>query len=108
MASAADLAGERRGGLNPTLLFGLAAIASAALLLWAAGSPVFAGAFFAGLIGAGGLIALRSRPAAREAIADPAGTDLALLRAALDCAPLALALTDGEGGLICANATWSA
>jgi two-component system cell cycle sensor histidine kinase/response regulator CckA len=111
MASAADLAGGKRGrfGGPGLLLLGLAAIASAGLLLWAAGSPVFAAAFFAGMIGAGGLIAL-GRPAADSAPAQQAGADLALLRAALDTAPpaIALALTDGEGSLICANATWSA
>jgi len=110
MASAANLpgAGTGRGFGLPGLLFGLAAAASAALLLWAAGSPVFAGAFFAGLIGVGGLIALR-RPAAPVAAPGREGGGLALLRAALDTAPpsAAMALTDGEGGLVCANATWS-
>jgi two-component system, cell cycle sensor histidine kinase and response regulator CckA len=108
MASAADLPGENRGGFGrPALLLGLAALASAGLLLWAAGSPVFAAAFLAGLIGAGGLIAF-VRPTADAAPAQQSGADLVLLRAALDCAPLALALTDGEGGLVCANSTWSA
>jgi two-component system, cell cycle sensor histidine kinase and response regulator CckA len=108
MASAADLPGigrERFG--RPALLFGLAAAASAGLLLWAAGSPVFAAAFLAGLLGAGGLIAL-GRTSAQAAPAQAAGADLALLRAALDSAPLALALTDAEGGLVCANSIWSA
>jgi two-component system cell cycle sensor histidine kinase/response regulator CckA len=110
MASAADLVSDKGGRFGrATLLFGLAAVASAALLLWAAGSPVFAAAFFAGLIGAGGLIALLRPAAAAGAAAEPAGADIALLRAALDSAPAgsALALTDAEGGLVCANTIWS-
>jgi two-component system cell cycle sensor histidine kinase/response regulator CckA len=82
-------------------------LASAALLLWAAGDPLLAGGFLAGLLGAGGLIALR-RPAAVERAAEPVAADSALLRAALDQAPasVALALTDCEGRLVCAGAVW--
>ena len=47
-------------------LFGAAALASAALLLWAARDPIFAAAFLAGLAGAGGLLLLR-RAARRSA-----------------------------------------
>ena len=61
MASAAGLQkGEGRASLS-LVLFGLAALVSAGLLLWAAGSLVFATAFLAGLIAAGGFIALRRR-----------------------------------------------
>jgi two-component system cell cycle sensor histidine kinase/response regulator CckA len=110
MASAADIGGKGKGRFGRSAaLFGLAAVASAALLLWAAGSPLFAGAFFAGLIGAGALIVLR-RPAAAAAPVPRRGTaDAFLLRAALDNAPptVALALTDAEGGLVCAGSAWS-
>ena len=45
------------------LVFGAAALASAGLLLWAAGDPLFAGAFLAGLLATGGLLyLLRRRP----------------------------------------------
>ncbi len=109
MASAAGL---HKGGGRPgrsLLLFGLAALGSAGLLLWAAGSPVFAAAFFAGLVAAGGFIALRRPAEAASPAAAPLAIDAALLRAALDNAPptTALAITDGDGVLIAANATWS-
>ena len=109
MASAAPFAnGGRRRRLDASvLLFGAAAIASAALLLWAVGDPFFAGAFFAGLLGAGAIIALR-RPTTAEQAAGPAAADPALLRAALDnAAPsVALALTDANGALVCASRAW--
>ena len=91
------------------VLFGLAAIGSAAVLLWAIGSEIFAAAFFAGLLGAGALIALIWRPAAVLEAATPAGADPALLRAALDQAPLsiALAVTDADGGLVAASRAWN-
>ncbi|HEY5712976.1 MAG TPA: response regulator [Allosphingosinicella sp.] len=114
MATAANFGtGARgRGGIDLIfVLFAAAALASAGLMFWAVGDRLFAGAFLAGLVGAGGLIALR-RPAVAEA---PAAADVetrfdpALLRAALDHAPptTALALTDGDGLLVAANATWS-
>ncbi len=93
------------------LLFGAAALASAALLLWAARDPIFAAAFLAGLAGAGGLLFLVGRRGKSATAADitAAAPDPSLLRAALDSAPptLALALTDGEGGTICANRVWT-
>jgi two-component system cell cycle sensor histidine kinase/response regulator CckA len=111
MASAASF-GE--GARTPrrldaaSLLFVLAALASAALLLWAVRSPLFAGAFLAGLIGAGGLLLLlRPKAAAGEMTGDAAAPDVALLRDALDGAGGAAALTDGEGNLVCANRTWA-
>jgi two-component system, cell cycle sensor histidine kinase and response regulator CckA len=109
MASAGPtLSGGRGGRIDwaiPT--FGAAALASAGLLLWAVGDPLFAAAFLAGLIGAGAILALRRPAAAIEAV-QPVAEDPALLRAALDCAPasVALALTDAEGGLVCAGRTW--
>ena len=70
---------------DDTILFVLAALASAAVLLWAVRSPLFAGAFLAGLIGAGGLLLLlRPKAAAQEAAASDDRPDVALLRQALD------------------------
>jgi two-component system cell cycle sensor histidine kinase/response regulator CckA len=97
----------RRGWDVP--LFALAALASAALLLWAVGDPIFAGAFLATVIGIGGALFLFARPRADAFISlTDAGHDVALLRAALDAAggDQALALTDPAGRLVCANATW--
>jgi len=96
------------------VLFGLAAILSAALLLWAVGNPVFSGAFLAGLLATGGLIHLLTGHST-AAVVDPdmarpaPAVDAAMLRAALDCAPpgTALALTDAEGALACANRVWT-
>jgi len=113
VAGAASLAigGRRARRLDPPLvLFGLAGLASAALLLWAVGDPVFAGAFLAGLTGAGALLLLlvRAKPAA-EAAAE-AAPDVQLLRDALDSAgpALAVAVTDAGGVPLCANRAWSA
>jgi len=93
------------------LVFGAAALVSAALVLWAANDPLFAAAFLAGLVATGGLLFLvrRRGPSAAAAESPAIAVDAALLRAALDSAPptLALALTDGEGGTICANRVWT-
>jgi two-component system cell cycle sensor histidine kinase/response regulator CckA len=112
MASAATFAiGDRPRPRRldlPLVLFALAGLASAALLLWAVGDPIFAGAFFAGLVGAGGVLMLvRGKPAPARAAA--AGPDVLLLRDALDSAgpSLGVALTDAEGRLICAGRAWS-
>ena len=86
----------------------LAAAGSAALLLFAVGDPLFAGAFAAGLIAVGALMLLRSRSGARptnEAL--PAGTDIALLRAAIDVTTDAVAVTDANGRLLCANEAYA-
>jgi two-component system cell cycle sensor histidine kinase/response regulator CckA len=92
------------------LLFGAAALASAGLLLWAAGDRLFAGAFLAGLLAMGGLLyLLRRRPAAATAESPAEADDLALIRAALDVVgpASALALTDREGAPVAANRAWS-
>jgi len=101
-------AGRRDHGL---ILFAAAALASAGLLLWAVGDPLFAGAFLAGLV-AMGAVTLLLRPRLATDVAAAAATergDLALLRAALDSAApsLALALTDAEGAPLCANRLWA-
>ncbi len=114
MAGAASLTATGRAGGKLDLsvvLFGLAALASAALLLWAADDPLFAGAFLAGLVATGGLLRLarrRSQPAPGLAVAPAGEADVALLRAALDSAApaVALALTDGDGHMLCANRIW--
>ena len=82
-----------------------AAAASAVLLLWAVGDPVFAAVFLAGLLGLGAVLLLASKLMARSAVSAeaPLRTDVGLLRAAIDSAGAAVAVTDGEAGMICAN-----
>jgi len=114
LASAAPFAGLSAdgGGRAGTLVALGAAAVSAALLLWAGGDPLFTGAFFAGLIGIGGLLLLAPRPrpvaAAAAAAREAPPFDPALLRAVLDSAgpATALALTDTDGKLVCANGAW--
>ncbi|HEX8640198.1 MAG TPA: response regulator [Allosphingosinicella sp.] len=102
-----------RGTGRDLLPFIAAALASAALLLWAVGDRTFAAIFFAALTGAGGVLLLATRRVAAPALplADKGlePVDLRLLRAALDAGggEAALALTDGDGRLVCAGATWS-
>jgi two-component system cell cycle sensor histidine kinase/response regulator CckA len=86
------------------LLVLLAAAASAGLLLWAIPDPVFAAAFFAGLIGLGAVLLLRGRAGSDAAIEAPLRTDISLLRAAVDSSAAAVAVTDAHGAMICANA----
>ena len=53
----------------PLVLFGLAGLVSAGLLLWAVRDPVFAAAFLAGLTGVGGVLLLvRRRPVGDEVL----------------------------------------
>jgi two-component system cell cycle sensor histidine kinase/response regulator CckA len=86
----------------------LAAGASAALLLWAVRDPLFTAAFLAGLIGLGGVIAfVAGTRAAPEVGEPPLRTDVALLRAAADTASGAVAITDINGGMVCANGCYS-
>jgi two-component system cell cycle sensor histidine kinase/response regulator CckA len=86
----------------------LAGIVSAALLLWAVRDPVFTAAFLAGLVGLGGLLAFvpafRAAPAAADV---PLRTDVALLRAAADSASGAVAITDRDGAMVCANGCYA-
>jgi two-component system cell cycle sensor histidine kinase/response regulator CckA len=86
----------------------IAALFSAALLLWAVGSSAFAGAFFAGVIATGAVLFLRAK-AAQPLTAEELNprSDIALLRAALDSSPAAVAITEGDGTLRCANSSYS-
>lgn len=112
LAPFTDLAGPgmSRGGGSaaPVAIVVAAAIFSAALLLWAVGDRLFAAAFAAGLIGAGAIVLLRSRSTPAADAREPViRTDMALLRAALDAAGGAVAVTDEEGRLRCANGLYS-
>src|SRR5690348_13738844 len=111
MASRA-VEGAGSGGSGTALrlsFFALAAAASATLLFWAIRDWRFAAAFAAGLIGVGGVLVLVARR--REAQSEPApvaesGTDVALVRAALDWAgenvPLVIT-SAADLGLVAAN-----
>jgi two-component system cell cycle sensor histidine kinase/response regulator CckA len=98
--------GRGAGFLAALAIF--AALASALLLLWAVRDPIFAAAFLAGLIGLGGVLLLVSRLAApRAAAVESWRTDTGLLRAAIDSADDAVAITDADGALVCANGCYS-
>ena len=81
------------------------AAASAALLLWLVGDPMFAGAFLAGLTGFGALLLLLGSRTASipHDEAAPPRTDIGLLRAAMDGSSAALAVAELSGKMICAN-----
>jgi two-component system cell cycle sensor histidine kinase/response regulator CckA len=107
LAASSPGAPSRAGGSLIFLVLAAAA-ASAGLLLWAVGSPVFAASFLAGLVGLGAVLLLVTRLAAKPAASEPTvRTDIALLRAALDSAASAVAVTDSSGAMICANACYS-
>nr|WP_295370921.1 response regulator [uncultured Sphingosinicella sp.] len=110
MASSAlpIVAPERNAGTGWQIIAAVAAAAaSAGLLLWAVGDRLFAGAFLAGLLGLGSIVLLASRLRRPVAAAEAPRPDVALLRAALDSASSAVAVTNGEGRLICANHLYS-
>ncbi len=83
-----------------------AAAASAALLLWALDNPVFAAAFFAGVLAVGLPLLFVGRSAAAAPEATDRGTDFALVRAALEASPDAVAITDSKGALLAANSRY--
>jgi two-component system cell cycle sensor histidine kinase/response regulator CckA len=84
----------------------VAASASAGLLLWALEDPVFAAAFFAGVLAVGlPLLFVGRNSAAAPQPAEP-GTDLALVRAGLEASPDAVAVTDSGGALLAANSRY--
>ena len=91
-------------------LFGGAALASAALLLWVVDDPNFTLVFLAGLVGTAGVLLLTGRKAVATiepgAAEEPA--DLSLLRSALDMAggSAAVAVTEIEGQILCASQSW--
>jgi two-component system cell cycle sensor histidine kinase/response regulator CckA len=95
------------GAAWPVIAALAAAVASAGLLLWAVGDRTFAGAFLAGLLGVGSILLIASRMRSAPAAAEAPRADVALLRAALDSASSAVAITGGDGRLICANHLYS-
>jgi two-component system cell cycle sensor histidine kinase/response regulator CckA len=99
---------ESRSGAGWAVIAALAAAAaSAGLLLWAVDDRLFAGAFLAGLIGLGSILILASRLRRPAVVEQAVRPDVALLRAALDSAGSAVAITDADGRLICANHAYS-
>jgi two-component system cell cycle sensor histidine kinase/response regulator CckA len=107
MASAAPLSPARAGfGLAMAVILAAAA-ASAALLLWTLRDPVFVAAFFAGATAIGVPLVFFARRGGEPSDQAPlAEFDISLLRAALDGAGDAVAVTDIEGGLLSCNAAW--
>ncbi|HEX8238580.1 MAG TPA: response regulator [Allosphingosinicella sp.] len=107
MASAAPAPPARpRLGLAVLAVLAAAAV-SAALLLWALDNPVFAAAFFAGVLAVGlPLLFVGRGAAAGPPDSVDYGTDLALVRAGLEASPDAVAVTDNGGGLLAANSRY--
>ncbi|HEY0112923.1 MAG TPA: response regulator [Allosphingosinicella sp.] len=103
----ASTAPQRPSILGPALLIAAAAGASAALLLWTVGEPIFAAAFFAGALAVGLPLLLAGRRAPPTVRVEAASApDLALVRDVLDASPSALALTDLQGGLRATNGAY--
>ncbi|NJS15579.1 MAG: hypothetical protein HC788_14500 [Sphingopyxis sp.] len=90
-------------------LIGVAALASAGLLLWTTGSTALAAGFLAGLclLVVAAVLLRRLLP---QAVSDAAtAPDWTMLREAIDHVDVAIAVTDRAGRLICANdlyASW--
>jgi two-component system cell cycle sensor histidine kinase/response regulator CckA len=106
-SAAAPMSAPRQSGAPALAAVIAAAIMSAAILLWLVGSPVFAGAFFAGALAIGVPLALAGRrTASAEAEAPAPRADVPLLRAALDVSSEPLALTAADGSLVAANAAY--
>ncbi|HEX8626257.1 MAG TPA: response regulator [Allosphingosinicella sp.] len=107
MSTVLPSATDSRPGLGLGLLAVLAAAAaSAALLLWALDNPVFAAAFFAGVLAVGIPLLFVGRRGAVPAETVGPGTDLALVRAGLEASPDAVAVTDAAGALVAANSRY--
>jgi two-component system cell cycle sensor histidine kinase/response regulator CckA len=105
--AAAELSPGRPSGWLIALVL-IAALGSSGLLLWAVRDPVFAGAFLAGLLGLSAVLFLASRGAARAEAAEASPrADLSLLRAALDSADGAVAITAADGDLLAANQAYA-
>ncbi len=108
MSTAVSPHSPGRGAGLAILLAILAATGSALLLLWAVRDPLFVAAFLAGLLGLGGILLLVSRASRAQAVAvESLRTDVGLLRAAIDSADDAVAITGDDGALICSNARYS-
>jgi two-component system cell cycle sensor histidine kinase/response regulator CckA len=106
-ASPLEAAPPRDSGWLAVLVL-LAAAASAALLLYVVRDRLFAGAFLAGLGGLGTMLLLGARLTRSRAVeAVPPRPDTALLRAAIDSSPAALAITEGDGRMACANGCYA-
>ena len=109
MASAAPFATRRRAAADRPAAARCSArprSASAGLLLWAVGDPVFAGAFLAGPGRRRRRSSLLRRPAApppSRCSRRPTTRPCSAPRSTARRAAVALALTDGEGGLVCAE-----
>jgi two-component system, cell cycle sensor histidine kinase and response regulator CckA len=103
----ASTASDRSGAVLPVLLVVAAAIVSTGLLLWAIGDRTFAAVFLAGVIAlAAPAVIVSRRKAPVAAIEAVPRTDVALLRAALDCSEAAAAVTDSDGRLVAANSVY--
>ncbi|MGQ0558233.1 MAG: response regulator [Sphingosinicella sp.] len=107
----ATVPGRLKTGFDVSiLLFLLAVLGTGLILFMATRDPAIVAAFVAGLLGTAALLRFTTRTDAAASLELPTsrGTDPALLRPLLDSAggEAALALTNIEGELICANSRW--
>jgi len=98
--------GEQPGQGRAAWVVAGAAIATALLVLLLLGHPLIAIGFLAGAMGVGGLFLLSRSNAAPAPVLEPVA-DWALTRAAIESESNAVALTDREGRLVCANSRYS-
>jgi two-component system cell cycle sensor histidine kinase/response regulator CckA len=107
MASAPPLSPARPGFGLALAAIVVAAAVSAAALFWTVRDPVFVAAFVAGSLAIGlPLAVFGAREGRRIEPVPTADVDLALLRAALDGAGDAVAVTRSDGGLLSCNIAW--
>ncbi len=101
------LTSRKVSGDERTLLLavGAAALASAMLLIWAAGDWVVAAGFSAAVMGSGALLFASNRLFSSGG-SSQIEADWSLVRAAADNDEAAIAITDRAGRLVCANALY--
>src|SRR3546814_14166122 len=100
--SAGMLAGQASlRGLTP--LIGITAAATAALLYWIVGEPVFAAGFAAAIIAIAALAFYFKKLFPPTSVEEGALPDWTIARAAADGSNVAIAVTDRAGRLVCAS-----
>ncbi|TVV70108.1 response regulator [Sphingomonas solaris] len=80
-----------------------AGFASALLLLWALGQPLFAGVFLAVFVAVAALLLLWVRRSPVPEVPESLGPDWSLTHAAIEDGARPVAITDRAGQLVCAN-----
>ena len=92
----------------PVAAAAAAGLVAAALVLWLVGSAAVAGGFLAAGVLAAGIAFAVQRLAPRRPAAAAAGTDWSVAHALVEASDAALAVTDRDGRLVCANDRYEA